>query len=167
MRNKKGFTLPEVLMVSVVLILVLTATTSIYMMMSQYVKKTIVQASLQSEARVAIEKMARNTREASAVTCSVSGDMLTLDFTAGRVGLVGSDWNEEYILTGGEIRHFPDTTQLDYTVIAENVNLDAGDQLFFDAGNGLVTIDLKMTSTVFNTQQKVHLATIVKKRNEN
>ena len=150
-----------------ILTMVITAVFSTYVMMAQYVKDTTTQASLQGEARVAIERMARNTREASTVTCSVSGDTLTLGFTPGRVGQVGSDWNESYTLTGGEIRYFPDTTQVDYTVIAENVNLDAGDQLFFDAGGGLVTIDLKMVSTALNTQQQVHLTTIVKKRNAN
>ena len=165
MKGKKGFTLTEIMAVTVILILVVASAFSTYIMMAQYVKDAINQALLQGEARLAVEKMARNTREASDVDCSVSGDILTLTFTPGRIGQVGSDWDARYQLINGEIRYFPDTTLTDYTVIANNVNLDAGDQLFFDAGDGLITIDLKMVATFLNNQQQVHLTTIAKARN--
>jgi len=167
MKNKKAFTIPEVLAAAGILTLVIATIFSTYVMMSQYVRGTTTQASLQGEARLAVERMARNTREASDVSCSVSGDTLTLSFMPGQVGQTGSAWDERYLLTGNEIRYFPDITQTDYTVIAENVNLDTGDQLFFDGGSGLITIDLKMTSSFLDTQQQVHLTTIVKKRNAN
>ena len=164
--NKKGFTLVEVLAASVILVLVLTAIFSTYVMMSQYVKNTITQASLQGEARVAIERMVRNIREASSVSCSVSGNSITLTFDPGRMGEAGANWTSEYRLTSGQILYFPDTTLGSSSILVDNVNLDAGDQLFFDSGNGLVTIDMKLTETSLNTEQKVHLTTIVKKRNE-
>ena len=55
-KSLRGFTLVEVLVASALLLLVVTAVFSTYVMLSQYVNNTTVQSILQRKARIAIKK---------------------------------------------------------------------------------------------------------------
>lgn len=163
--NKSGFTLVEVLTTSVILLFVLTAVYSTYIMLSQFVRDTSYQAVLQSHGRWAIERMANDIRLAADVICPPAGDHIELTYDPTKMGQIGSSWTSRYRLLGDEILYAPDVTSRHEDVILDNVNL--GDKRLFqyDSGRDLVTIDLVVENATLTTTQDSHLTTVVKVRN--
>jgi prepilin-type N-terminal cleavage/methylation domain-containing protein len=163
---EKGFTLVEVLIASAIFLFVLTALYSTYVMLSQYVRDTSLQAVLQGRTRIAVEKMARDIRLASDVSCLPAGTNITLTFDPVKMGHTGSEWTSQYRLYAGQILFRPDVSLGKEIVVIGNVNLGAGDKLFqYDTGKKLVTIDLKIENTSLTTTQSARLTTIIRARN--
>jgi len=161
-----GFTLVEVLIASAILLFVLMALYSTYLMLSQYVRDMSLQAVLQGRTRIAVERMARDIRLASKVSCLPAGTNITLTFDPTKMGQVGSEWISQYRLYGGQILFRPNVSLSKEIVVIENVNLGAGDKLFqYDSGKKLVTIDLKIENTSLTATQSARLTTIVRARN--
>lgn len=160
-----GFTLVEVLTTSAILLFVLTAVYSIYIMLSQFVRDASYQAVLQSHGRLAIERMANDIRLAADVTCPPAGDYIELRYDPAKMGQAGSSWTSRYRLLGDEILYAPDVTSRYEEVILDNVNLGNKTLFQYDGGRDLVTIDLVAENTTLTTTQDSHLTTVVKVRN--
>lgn len=169
MNNKMGFTVMEVLVVSVVLLFVLTAVYCTYVMMSQYVGDTTTQAALQAEARIAVERIARDVRLATNVTCDASGGGVTLTFDPTRMGQGGSQWQSRYRLVGNQIIFQPDVNLGGQTVIIDNVDLNivGGERLFtHDPTMNLLRIFIRVRgASISLSEQKASFSTIVRLRN--
>ena len=167
MKNKKGFTLIEVLSFSIILLFILTAIFATYVVFTEYANETLVQANMQNQARVAVERIGRDIRLANVVTCTATTLNITFDPT--RLGQVGTAWTSRYTLNGTDLIYIPDiTNMLNQIIIADNVILNLGDVLFqMDNTRDIVTItvDLRVEQTVFTTSRNFRLTTIAGLRN--
>lgn len=166
MKDKKGFTIVEALSVSVILLFVLMAVFSSYVMLSQYVRDTTAQTAVQSEARLAIDRMARNIRLASDVNCPAAGTSIDLTFDPGKMGQAGSSWTARYRLAGNQVLFVPNINSTNETVILDDVVLNPGQILFqYDGAKKLVTIDLNVENASITTTQYTPLTTAIKAKN--
>ena len=164
--RKNGFTLTEMLISTAILLLVVAVSMSTYLMLSQYVKDLAAQAIVQGKARVSLERMVRDIREAASVTCQSSGNEILLTYDPQRMGLAGSGWTSRYRLNNGQILFTADTAAGNEIVVVENVLLDFGVKLLeYNPGTKLVTINLKIRKTGTANVQDASLSTIVKVRN--
>jgi len=167
MNNKKGFTLIEVLGFSVILLLVLAAIFATYVVFTEYANETLVQASMQNQARLAVERIGRDIRRANVVTCTAT--TLNLTFDPARLGQVGAVWTSRYTLNGTDLIHIPDITNLaNQTIIAENVTLNLGDVLFqIDNSRSIatITVNLRVEQAAFTASRNFRLTTIAGLRN--
>jgi len=164
--RESGFTLVEVLTTSFIIVTVMTIAIVTYIMLLQYVADNATQAVIQSKARLAIDKIARDARHASLVNCSGSGDSIILTFDPTKMGQEGGLTYSRYRLVDDDIMYSPDGTDDSETVFLESINMDSGDVLFsYNGGRKLLTIDVKTTNTGVNVEQDAHLTTIVKVRN--
>lgn len=166
MKSKKGFTIVELLAASVILLFVLTAVFSTYVLLSGYVQDTAMQAVLQWRARNAMDKITRSIRLASEAEFSLSGNKITLTYDPLKLGQdAGATWDAEYELSGSQILFTPDTSLGGQVVLVKKVDLDAGETLFEDWGNDVVSINLKLKNPTVSSEQYVTLTTFVKLRN--
>ena len=164
--NKTGFTLVEVLTTSAILLLVLTAVYATYIMLSQFVRDTSAQTVLQSQARLAIERMINDIRLASDVECSGAGTSIKLTYEPEKMGKNGNSWTSRYRLVGDKILFSPNIDENKETTIINEVKLGSGDKLFqYDGGKKLVTIDLRTEDSSLTTTQDSHLTTVIQVRN--
>ena len=162
----RGFTLTEILIVSVIVLLVVTVAMSTFIILSQYVSDLAKQAILQGKTRLCMERIVRDIREAANVNCTVSGNEINLTYDPQRIGQSGSNWTSRYRLSGGSVLFTADTSVGGEVVVVENVVLGFGDKLFqYDSGTKLVTIDLQVEKMGTASQQDADLSTIVKARN--
>ena len=167
MYSKRAFTLIEIIIASVIMVFILMAVLSTYVLLSQYVRDTIIQANLQNRSRIVLDRITRDIRLASSVTsCPPSGTSIIIRFIPEKLGLMGDPWESRYRLLGGQVLYTPDIDSPAETVILNNVALDMGDRLFeYDGGNKLVTINAKVKNVGLNRDQISSLITVVELRN--
>ncbi len=166
MKHEQGFTLVEILTASTISLIVMVIALSTYIMLLEYIPDTAAQAVMQSKIRLGIDKIARDLRHASIITCAPSGNSLTLTFDPSKMGQEGDLWSCRYRLVGDQILYSPDGSSDNETVLMEHVSLDPGDTLFqYNGGSKLATIDIKTVKTGINIEQDAHLTTVVKVRN--
>ncbi|MBL7068975.1 MAG: prepilin-type N-terminal cleavage/methylation domain-containing protein [Candidatus Omnitrophica bacterium] len=166
--NKRGgFTIPEVLCASVILLFVLMAVFSTYLMLAQYVTDTTAQAGLQGKARVVVDRIARDIRLASGISCPSAGTSITLTFDPAKIGQTGSSWNTRYRLVSDEILYSSDGTDDSEISILDSVSINTGDVLFlYDDTKETVTIDVRTENTPLSgTMQSTRFTTVVQLRN--
>ncbi|MBN1871106.1 MAG: hypothetical protein JW800_00885 [Candidatus Omnitrophica bacterium] len=165
-RYIEGFTLTEILIVSIMVLLVVAVAMSTYVLLSQYVSDLAKQAILQGKTRLCAERIVRDAREAASISCTLSGNEINFTYDPQRIGKAGSNWTSRYRLSGGKILFTADTSVGVETVVVENVSLDTGDKLFqYDLGTKLVTIDLQVEKIGTANEQDADISTIVKARN--
>jgi len=166
--KNKGFTIVEALCVSVILLFVLTAVFSTYTLLTRYVRDTTTQTDSQSETRIAVDRIARDIRLATAVTCPASGINIDLTYDPGRIGQAGSVWTSRYRLSGSQILYRPDISLGGETVVLEDLDIDlvGGETPFqYDDIRRLVTINLNVENASMTTTQDTRLITTVKVKN--
>lgn len=166
MKHEQGFTLVEVLTSLLITMIVMTIALSTFIMLLEYIPDMVTQAVMQGKIRLGIDKIARDLRQASLITCSSSGDSIILTFDPSKMGQTAAVWSCRYRLVGDQILYSPDGGSDNETVLIEHISLDSGDTLFqYDGGRKLVTVDIKIEKTGINVEQDAHLTTIVKVRN--
>ncbi len=167
MSSKKGFTLAEVICASAILIFVVAAAFSTYIILSQYVRDITTQSGLQSQTRITVEQMAREIRLASIVAIGGGGNTITLTFNPNKLGGVVRPASQ-YTLVGNQIRYIPDITLPgQFTTVMDKVDLNLGDRLFqYSGGTNVVTIDARVSNIALtNIEQNAHLTTSIQLRN--
>ncbi len=160
MNNRKGITAVEILIASAIIIIVLVAATSIVLMIYGYVGDAIAQTGLQSQARVGVERMVRDIRNAAAISCS--GDTLTLTFLPNPLNDNQPQWQSQYVTAGGEIEYVPEVGGDRYTIV-ENVDLGGNNLFQYDSSNRMVTIELRVRNP--NNDEYTRLKTRVRAKN--
>jgi len=157
--NRKGFSLIELLIASIIGTLVVAGVWFIYLMSSNIWKEGYVQITLQQEAGLAMDKMVwgmdgkNGIREAESVSVPNS---YTIEYTSGLDSVERS-----FYLEDGEILYDPDTSSADDEyAIAEDVS-----SLTFSQAGGVVTITLNAQQDVRDKYINVPLTTRVKLRN--
>lgn len=160
-KDNRGFTIVEALSMSVILLFVLLAIFSTYIVLTQYATDTTAQAELQRQARTAVDRMARDIREAESVSPSAGA--------SSTVTLTYPTWmilpNSRYRLVGTQVLYASNVGSGQESVIANNVILAAGSTLF-DTNGGLVTIDLRLErASISGTTLQSRLTTTVQVRN--
>jgi len=168
--GNRGFTLAEVIVTSVILMLVIGVAVSTYVILVQYVKDMAGQAFVQAKARTVIDRMTRDIREAANITCSGSGDTLTLTYdveTLGPSPLYATDWTSRYRLSGSRILFTQKTSVGTEVAIIDNVSLDTGDKLFYEdpSAPNFIEITLKISKAGASSTQYADIITTVKARN--
>ena len=144
MKKKHGYTLPEILIVTAILILTITATMVMYVTLQKFWRGGSVQAVLQSEMRIALDHISRNVREALQAQLILDGDGIILNLDPNRTYLdVSDDIRCEYFLQKGEIIYVPDMNDMEtQKVLLENVSSTEA-QTLYQINGRFVTINLE------------------------
>ncbi len=139
---ERGFTLTELLIASVIMMLIIAGAASVYFTSYKSWRRSIVVASLQRDGGLAMEEMVRGVggengiREAESVSLP---DVNTIRYTSGIDGL-----ERGFYLSDSNIMHDPDTSASgDEFIIAENVS-----SLTFSTYYSMVTINLGIQGQV-------------------
>jgi prepilin-type N-terminal cleavage/methylation domain-containing protein len=164
---RRGFTLIEVLVASMIMVLVVAAAFSTYVILSRYISDTTSQGLMQSRARIVMERIVRDTRLASDVVCSGGGTILTLTYTPETVGKSGQTWTAQYRLTAdGELLYTPNLGPMPESVIMVDVAPAVGERLFqYDGGRRTVSINIRTDRAVLDKEIKVRTASAARLRN--
>jgi len=170
-RNRKGYTIIEMLMTSAIIIFVITGSLGIYIMMQRFWKGGSVQATLQGKARLALEHISRNARDAYQAQILPSGSstgygvILTLDPNQTYTDAT-DDINCEYILQGTDLIYMPDITVANQKVLLENISLFSGETVF-ELNGRTITVNLRSVDPdSLNGYQMADFSTSVLMRNE-
>jgi len=166
MRDRNGFTLVEMLMASMIMVLVVAAAFSTYVILSRYINETATLGVMQSRARIVMERIVRDTRLASSAICSGAGTTLTLTYTPEMVGSSGALWTAQYRLLGGEILYTPELGVVPERVVMGDVVPDAGERLFdYDGGTMTVSVNIKTERAVLDRTLRAGTISIARLRN--
>ena len=166
MANSRGFTLAEVLTTSAVMVLVFAAVMTTCATLCGFARDAISQASLQSQTRVVVERIARTAMEASDAECLNDGNTLILTFDPGKMGGAGALERKRFRLSNGDI-YSCDNLELGMeNVILRNVDLDRDDTFAsFDSGDNMLTINVQVKKAQLNTEQVARVITMAGLRN--
>jgi len=159
LNENKGFTVPEILMASVTVMLVFLGIVGIYLMLQTVWMEGNARIDLQRQGRLAMECMARGAEGKDGIMKAVSADVST----PGSIKLDAG--TREFYLDGSRIMYDPDTAVSDdeFTV-AENVRTSPPG-LTFSASGDIVTIKLNMEDQPGGRTVNVDLSTKVRLRN--
>jgi prepilin-type N-terminal cleavage/methylation domain-containing protein len=153
---QKGFTIVEVSLATVIMLLVVAGTAAVYLMAMTTWHEGGAQVMLQRGASIAMEKMVRGVdgtdgiRESQSVACS-SG---SIQYTSGI-----DDKTRRFYLSNGEI-WYEDPDETGDVSIAENVS-----GLTFTLSNDRVIITITMADQIRDKSITADLSTQVKLRN--
>lgn len=166
LNKNAGFTVSELLMASVVMVLVLAGIIGASRMVQTDMAERNAQVTLHQQARGAMERMVHGVygtdgiREASSVTIPSS---TTIRYTSGI-----DSTERSFYLSGNEIMYDPDTSTSDNEIsIARLVKSSSG--LTFSmsdvSGNSIITINLSMEDQVMGDTVTLDLSTQATLRN--
>lgn len=159
--ERQGFTLIELSIVMLIIVLVIGGVMFVYTMSTTAWKEGSAQIILQREGSIAMEKMVRGIngtngiREAGSALTSVSNTKI--EYTSGI-----DDRERSFRLSGSEIKYDPNTIDPNDVelIIAEHVT-----GLEFTISGDIVTIELSLMDEVVDRPINVDLSTNVRLRN--
>lgn len=173
-RQKKAFTIPELLMAASIMVLVAGAAMALYVMLQSVWVEETARMDLEREARKAMDQMVRLAidREGAVVYPAIvrgtsvpydpAGDD-NIEFTVDMNNPptpddTADDTTRKFYLSGNRIMCNPDTSSTNEFPIAEHIS-----SLAFSYTSGVVTINLSANDQA--SDKTVYLSTAVKLRN--
>jgi len=144
MKNK-GFTLVELMVTMSIMLVIFGVVTSTYLITQRLWKGGFTQIALQSTARVALDKIARNLRSATAAAVLDSGDKIRFVTDPNRTyDNAADDITCEYYVSGTNIMYDPNTAiSGNESVLLRNVSKESATP-FFQTSNNLAVITFKV-----------------------
>ena len=143
--KEKGFTLVELMVAASIMLVIFGVVTSTYLITQRLWKGGFTQIALQSTARVALDKIARNLRSATAADALNSGDKISFVTDPNRTySNLADDITCEYYISGTNIMYDPNTAiSGDESVLLRNVSKESTTP-FFQTSNSLAVITFKV-----------------------
>jgi len=167
LNNKKAFTLPEILVASGIMLMVLIGLFSSFVIFQSFWSTGATQIYVQANARIAVKELVRQVRVGRQINVFDNGDRIQVILDPQRTPhLTTDDVTVEYYLADGVLYYDPNITVDNNTeIIARNIEPVAGQDIFKAEGI-LLTVTLKARDQNDNDgYQGVDIATSVSLRN--
>ena len=154
--NPRGFTIPELLVSSIIMTFVFTATVISYIMLDSMWKDDLTLSELARETTIAVEKVTRGT-QANGGLQAAKGIVLPLGgASADRVDYKDmNDVSQTFYLSNAKI----------YTGAGSSILSNVQSAAFSNNTNDTIAIDIVASKHVVNRDIAFHLQTSVKPRN--
>jgi len=152
--KEKGFTLIELMVSMSIMLIIFGVVTSTYLITQRLWRGGFTQIALQSTGRVALDKITRNLRPATAATIVDNGDKIRFVTDPNRTySNASDDITCEYYISGTNIMYDPNTViSSDEVVLLRNVSKESAIPFFQVSGNlAVITFKVYKNDAVYGT----------------
>lgn len=154
--NPRGFTIPELLLSSIIMVFVFTATIISYIMLDRMWKEDLSLSELGRDTTIAVEKMTRGGRANEGLEAAKDITLPVTGASADRVDYKDlNDISRAFYYTSAKI----------YTEAGSSILANVESAVFSHNVNDTVGIDLVTSKRVVNKDIKFRLQTSIKPRN--
>ena len=152
--KEKGFTLIELMVSMSIMLIIFGVVTSTYLITQRLWRGGFTQIAFQSTGRVALDKITRNLRPATAATIVDNGDKIRFVTDPNRTySNASDDITCEYYISGTNIMYDPNTViSGDEAVLLRNVSKESAIPFFQVSGNlAVITFKVYKNDAIYGT----------------